>query len=77
MDRSGVYLETENKGGSRYDVLIKKDVAVVEYSEGESGCEFDIPYKELKEKAKAARMLYHWRQVIRKSKAAANLKFRI
>ena len=51
----------EKVGLSRYQNLIKKEEKVEVYSEGESGCEFDIPYKELKEKAKALRMLYHWR----------------
>lgn len=60
-------------------VLLKKQThtSELDYSEGESDCEFEIPYRELKEKAQIARLYYHWRQVIKKSRAAATLLFKI
>jgi len=40
---------------------MNKKQEIIVYSEGESDCEFEIRFKDLKDTAKIARMYYHWR----------------
>jgi len=50
-----------------------KETAPVEYSEGESGSEFLVQLKDLKDGTKNKRIMYLWKRIIKRSKGASQL----
>ena len=46
------------------------------YSVGESGSEFVVPYMELKPESRLNRLLFLWRKVLSRSRSAAKVKRR-
>lgn len=50
-----------------------KEITLVEFSEGESGSEFLVQLKDLKDGTKNKRIMYLWKRIIKRSRGAGQL----
>lgn len=76
LEREAVQDEEARLAKNRVSAAIfrkRKEAAPVEYSAGESGSEFLVKLKDLKDGTKNKRIMYLWKRIIKRSRGAGQL----